>query len=60
MDYDFTDISDEDHNYVTKVSRHEPTSESRDSNENFQGDIVCLSCVASHNRDGVLGSERYS
>ncbi|CAI4225083.1 unnamed protein product [Auanema sp. JU1783] len=22
------------------------------------GDIVCLSCVASHNRDGVLGSER--
>ncbi|CAB3399073.1 unnamed protein product [Caenorhabditis bovis] len=40
MDYDFTDISDEDHNYVTK------------------GDIVCLSCVASHNRDGVLGSER--
>ncbi|VDM52160.1 unnamed protein product [Angiostrongylus costaricensis] len=24
----------------------------------FQGDIVCLSCVASHNRDGVLGSER--
>ncbi|CAO4380202.1 unnamed protein product [Caenorhabditis nigoni] len=40
MDFDFTDISDEDHNYVTK------------------GDIVCLSCVASHNRDGVLGSER--
>uniref|UniRef100_A0A8R1HP75 Ryanodine receptor n=2 Tax=Caenorhabditis japonica TaxID=281687 RepID=A0A8R1HP75_CAEJA len=40
MDYDFTDVSDEDHNYVTK------------------GDIVCLSCVASHNRDGVLGSER--
>lgn len=24
----------------------------------FQGDIVCLSCIASHNRDGVLGSER--
>uniref|UniRef100_A0A158P902 Ryanodine receptor 44F n=1 Tax=Angiostrongylus cantonensis TaxID=6313 RepID=A0A158P902_ANGCA len=23
-----------------------------------KGDIVCLSCVASHNRDGVLGSER--
>ncbi|GMS80971.1 hypothetical protein PENTCL1PPCAC_3146, partial [Pristionchus entomophagus] len=23
-----------------------------------QGDIVALSCVASHNRDGVLGSER--
>ncbi|VDO40897.1 unnamed protein product [Haemonchus placei] len=22
------------------------------------GDIVCLSCIASHNRDGVLGSER--
>ncbi|WKY11480.1 hypothetical protein Q1695_003218 [Nippostrongylus brasiliensis] len=24
----------------------------------MKGDIVCLSCIASHNRDGVLGSER--
>ncbi|EPB70936.1 hypothetical protein ANCCEY_09971 [Ancylostoma ceylanicum] len=33
-----------------------------DVHEDYQyvtkGDIVCLSCIASHNRDGVLGSER--
>ncbi|KAK5965079.1 hypothetical protein GCK32_008746 [Trichostrongylus colubriformis] len=38
--------------YDTIIEFHE------DNQYVMKGDIVCLSCVASHNRDGVLGSER--